>query len=530
MTAATLGSNRAMSKSLGAILERRSGALGHLLSLASWHRRLSSRRTGLRPPKDQPPERNGVSGSRLTDLEFLPAALELIETPHSAMCLRLLWIICVAFATVVAWSCFAKLEIYAVAQGKVQPSGRSKIVQPLETGKITAIKVENGTTVAAGQIVLELDPTEVSAERKALDQDLESTTAEIMRRRAAIAWARSETTLTPSVTFPPHIGDDVRQREERMLVADTAQLKASLASLTAQVTERDAQRQRLTMSIGAREELIKILKERVDARQYLDGLGMGYRGRVIDALQEYERERTQIAGEHGQLIENDAAVASLQNKVAELTSNFINEQTRNLLEAERKHDRYAQDLVKAVSRQDRTFLRAPISGTVQQLNVNTIGQVVSPGQPLLTVVPLDGPIEVEALVHNQDIGFVDMGQPAVVKIDAFPFTRYGTIEGAVVKVSRDAVEDRDAVIATDVATASRPIGSASAAEQNGRIRNLVFPVTVQLNQRSIHIDEKSVPLVPGMAVTVEIKTGERRAIDYVLAPVREVASSSGHER
>src|SRR5262249_31702489 len=158
-------------------------------------------------------------------------------------------------------------------------------------------KVENGTTVAAGQIVLELDPTEASAERRALDQDLESTTAEILRRKAAIAWARSETTLAPSVTFPPHVGDDVRQREVRMLVADAAQLKASLDSLTAQLAERGAQRQRLNMSIRAREELIKILKERVDARQHLDGLGMGYRGRVIDALQEYERERTLLAGE-----------------------------------------------------------------------------------------------------------------------------------------------------------------------------------------------------------------------------------------
>jgi hemolysin D len=315
-----------------------------------------------------------------------------------------------------------------------------------------------------------------------------------------------------------------------MLDADTAQLKASLDSLTAQLAERGAQHQRLTMSIRARDELIKLLKERVDARQHLDDLGMGYRGRVIDALQEYERERTTLVGEHGQLIENDAAVASLQNKMAELLANFNNEQSRSLLEAERKRDRSAQELVKAVSRQERTLLRAPISGTVQQLSVNTIGQVVSPGQPLLTIVPLDGPIEVEALVHNQDIGFVETGQTAVVKIDAFPFTRYGTIEGMVVRVSRDAVEDRDAVTVTDVATASRPVASAPAAEQTSRMRNLVFPVTVRLKQPQIHIDEKSVSLVPGMAVTVEIRTGDRRAIDYVLAPVREVASASGHER
>jgi hemolysin D len=160
--------------------------------------------------------------------------------------------------------------------------------------------------------------------------------------------------------------------------------------------------------------------------------------------------------------------------------------------------------------------------------VTTVGQVVTSGQALLTLVPADGPIEVEVMIANKDIGFVHPGQPAAVKVEAFPFTRYGTIDGEVAKVSRDAVSERDATDLSDAATAARPqLGTPS---QPSHTQNLVFPATIRLRQRTINVDGKEVPLSPGMAVTVEIKTGQRRAIDYLLSPLREIATQAGRER
>lgn len=174
-------------------------------------------------------------------------------------------------------------------------------------------------------------------------------------------------------------------------------------------------------------------------------------------------------------------------------------------------------------------LRAPIDGTVQQLAVTTVGQVVTAGQPLLVLVPSDGPFEIEALLLNTDIGFVAPGQNVTVKVDSFPFTRYGTAEGKVVRVSRDAVDERDASGATDTLSVVRSQG-VSAANGTPRTQNLVFPVTVEVWKNNIVSDGKPVALTPGMTVQVEIQTGTRRAIDYILSPIRETTSTAGHER
>ena len=165
-------------------------------------------------------------------------------------------------------------------------------------------------------------------------------------------------------------------------------------------------------------------------------------------------------------------------------------------------------------------LKAPIDGTIQQLAVATVGQVVAIGQSLLTVVPLDAPIEVEAMIANKDTGFVEAGQPAIIKVEAFPITRYGTIAASVAKVSRDAVDERDATNLSDAANAAKVQQGPSG--QPSRTQNLVFPATVRPALKTINIDGKDVALTPGIAVTVEIKTGQRRAIDYLLSPLREV--------
>jgi hemolysin D len=237
---------------------------------------------------------------------------------------------------------------------------------------------------------------------------------------------------------------------------------------------------------------------------------------------------TSDASDRGQLIETDAAMRSLDRKIAEAVTQFVADQSQKLAEVERKRDRLVQELIKAQSKTDRTQLKAPIAGTVQQLAVNTTGQVVASGQALLTIVPLDSPIEIEAMIANSDIGFVAPGQPAVVKVEAFPFTRYGSVAGHVAKVSRDAVDERDATNLSDAANAAKPQSGGSG--QPAKTQNLVFPATITLAQRTLDIDGKPISLTAGMAVTVEIKTGQRRAIDYLLSPLREVTTQAARER
>lgn len=460
--------------------------------------------------------------------EFLPAALELIETPTSPIVLASLWFVCIAFSSVLAWSYFGRLDIYAVANGKIQPSGRSKVVQPFEAGKVVAVHVENGSRVEAGDVLVELDPTETTADRDVQARELEASSAEVVRRRTAVSIARSAALETRQIDFDAGAGQLVRRREEGMLAADIGQLASALNSLEAQLSELAARRDRVTMTIDSRSKLIKVLKERVDTRQTLDASGQGYRSKVIDALQEFEREQTTLVGDQGQLIEFDANKRSIEAKIEETLAQFVREQTDKLSEAERKTDRLRQELIKANTKNERTRLTSPISGVVQQLAVTTLGQVVSGGQSLMTVVPQDAPVEIEAMVLNPDIGFVEVGQPVTIKVDAFPFTRYGTLEGTVVNISRDGVDQRTSPTLSDAASLTKPGSGAPSSPARGD--TLAFPAKVSISRQSIHVDGKEVRLLPGMAVTVEVKTGRRRVIDYVLSPLREIQSASLTER
>lgn len=469
-------------------------------------------------------------GFTADDRAFLPAALELLETPPSPVRIAGIWLICAAFACALAWSYFGKLDIHAIAQGRIQPSGRSKVIQSLEPGKVVAILVENGSKVNAGDVLLELDPTETGADREAQQRELQSLRAEVARRQTTIDAASAiATSFSPrKIAFDAGISEAVRRREENVHASDLAQLKASKASLEAQYAEHTATRDKLTASTKSREKLLALSKERVDMRTGLNEQGSLSRALVIEVLAQYEQQLTQQIGEQGQLAETEAQLLTTSRKMEEAVSQFVNDQTGKLAEAERKADRTAQDLVKASAKNARATLKAPIAGTVQQLAVTTVGQVVSSGQSLMTVVPTDGPIEIEAMIQNQDIGFVEPGQEAVIKVEAFPFTRYGSIQGTVQRVSRDAVEERDAQAMADPMTAARASGAQAGAGQKGP--SLVFPATIRLDRSTINVDGKIIPLSAGMSVTVEILTGQRRAIDYVLSPLREIASSSVRER
>src|SRR6185437_11297542 len=303
--------------------------------------------------------------------EFLPTALELIETPPSPIAVALLWFVCLGFSALLTWSYFGHLDIYATASGKIQPNGGSKIVQPLSPGRVIAMHVENGSHVKAGDILIELDPTETSADRKALALELEALRAEIARRRVAVDIARDDTLLIRPIPFENGTSDVLRSREEGVLAADVAHLESTRDSLKAQLAESFARHDRMVMTVEARNSLLSVLKERVDARNTIDAQGGGYRGKVIDALQEYEQQKTNLASDQGQLIEVDAGRRSAEAKINETIAEFIDEQTSKLAEAQRKRDGLVQDLVKATMKEAQTRLTAPISGMVQQLAVTT---------------------------------------------------------------------------------------------------------------------------------------------------------------
>ncbi len=512
------------------------------------------------PPPPAPRPAPAISGR---DREFLPAALEILESPPPPLPIALIATICAFALAALVWSFFGRLDVHAVASGKVETAGYSKVIEPLDPGKVAAIHVETGQTVKAGDLLFELDPAEANADATAARDALDASRAEIARRRFAIEAVRSAgledaggtgaaepEPAAPGGAEPPAIPDAVealagrpalaiawdeatpepfRLREEAVLRADLAQLSDALKALDRQMAQKLATRKKLDMSIAFQRTLMDTLNARVATRQEAIDKHVGTKINLYDAKEELEKFQSQLASDEGQLIETEAALKELQSEKAKTASQFIADNQNKLADASRKADEAREALAKAAAREAHTRLYSPIDGVVQQTAVTTIGQVVTTGQQLAAITPNGGKLQVEALVANLDIGFVKLGQPAVVKVDAFPFTRFGVLHGKVTKIASAAIPEEEAKRALANAAASANATQAPPTAP-GQQESFVFPVTVALDETAMTIDNAVIPLTPGMTVAVEIKTNSRRVIDYLLSPLAKLASEAARER
>lgn len=472
----------------------------------------------------------GSGGARAvrSDQEFLPAALAILETPPSPVGIGLLWTICLLMSFAIGWCYFGQIDIIAMAQGKIQPTGRVKTIQPLETGRVVAVHVENGQHVNAGDVLVELDPEEAVADESASNAALAAYSAEQLRRKAALEAAESrEPGNIPAIAWPADIPAAVRAREERVLKGDLEQLKVSIQSLDAQAAQKKEEERRLESTIAAQENLIRTLEQRVTIRRELFGRGSASKSSLIDATESLQTQQTALAAQKGQLTEARAASAVLAKERQKAFENFIADNGQKLAEAGRQIDDFVQRSVKAHAKTGHMTLVSPISGTVLGLSITSKNQVVTTSEELMRIVPDGAGLEVECYAQNKDIGFIQVGQLAVAKIESFPFTRYGSIDAHVTRVARDAIPEPDAQ-----SVESNPAKNQKSNYFGGaqRMQNLVFPVTLTAERQSIFADGVEVPLSPGMAVTVEIKTGKRRILEYLFSPLVETASRAMRER
>ena len=465
----------------------------------------------------------------VADREFLEPAREIIESPPSPIKIVLAVMICVIVLFGFLVSIFGKVDIYAVASGRIQPSGRTKFIQPLESGKVMAVFVEDGRTVVAGQRLIDLDTTETSADSLAAAAQQGALEGEIIRRKALIAAAQSRSFEPRRVLFPATVGRDIRMREQAVFNADLAKLGSSVALLKAKIDEDQAHIRTLTSTLQADRKIASTLSRRVAMRADLQKDGWDSAANVMDAIEENQRELSSITSEQGEIAQAQAEINSQRKQIDDTVAQFQSDNSTALDTAEAKVDNNTQVLIKANAKLANMRLRSPISGTVQQLDVTTIGQVVTSGQQLMTIVPSLPTLEIEALLQNQDAGFVHAGQRAVIKIDSFPFTRYGTIEGTVVRIARDAVTSPQKLPPSD--TEDKPVsGQSGVGAPTPPTQDLVFPVYVTLDKKAMVVDGKQVPLTAGMSATVEIRTGRRRVISYLLSPFVKTISETGHER
>ena len=448
--------------------------------------------------------------ARLADeVAFLPAALSLQETPVHPAPRRVAYGLMALFVLALLWSYFGEVDIVAVAPGRIMVSDRTKVIQPLEASVVKAVLVKDGDRVKAGQVLVELDPTMASADKASVQEQLKAQASEVLRTQALLK-SLSHSQL-PTPVLSGLAAYSVYKQDKSLLPSTQAQLlsewqdiRAKLAKLDAEASRHQAEMATVKATIAKLEATVPMAQAReADFKKLVD---QGYIS--SHATQDKTRERVELENDLATQRARLAEALSTLRESEQAKASFKAETLRSLqdrqAQASTKYSQLEAEQAKAGQRERQTQLTSPVDGVVQQLAIHSVGGVVTSAQPLMMVVPDSPNVTAEVTIANQDIGFVNAGQLAAVKLETFSFTKYGTVEATVDVVTADAVTD----------------------EKKGSY----YPATLTLSQKDMLIDGKRIALSPGMNITAEIKTGKRRIIEYLLSPVQRAGMESLRER
>lgn len=408
------------------------------------------------------------------EAEFLPGTLSIQEHPDSPTLKLTSRLLMLLVLLALLWSIFGKLDIVVNASGKIVSSSRTKSIVPVETASVKAIHVSEGQHVRAGELLIELDSS-------SSDTEFEKAAASAAQAKLQIARAQS-------------LIDAIRQHRAPVLApineVKSAQWQDANQQLQTEYLNYTAQKDQFEAALKHYSALLPLVTRRAEDYQALLSNGdVAYHSWI-----EKEQERMELAGK----------ITDAKNQLTSLMEKTLKETYDLLQEGNRVLSASKEDMIRNAQHSHLLKLTSPVDGTVQQLIAHTTGAAVPAAQPLMQIVPSDIQIEIEAFMENKDIGFVHEGQIAAVKIDAFDYSKYGSIQGVIKHVSRDTIQDEK--------------------------RGLLYGLKVVLDKNNLVVDGKTVPLSAGMSVGVEIKTGKRRVIEYVLSPLQKASHEALNER
>ena len=425
--------------------------------------------------------------------QFLPAVLEIQETPPSPLGRSIIWLIAVFFISTLIWALLGHIDIVAVASGKIIPNGHVKVIQSLEIGTVTAIHVKEGQHVNKGEGLIELDHHAVNAEIAQLTAEHRYAEQQIKRLR----WLAEQQKKNKPFKTPGEWDDPVLQSQWQ-------EYRDRLSTLQSEKNKHQAEHGAARQQAEKLAAILPIITQRSANEKTLVDKKMFPRQQYMETEQQRLSTHYDLKSQHNRVHELKQTLAEIDAQIRHTRSDFAKTNLEKAEEAAHKIQNIQQELIKAQTRKKAQQLIAPTDGIVQQLVIHTVGGIVTPAQELMVIVPQSAELEIEAYVENKDIGFVYEGQTAAIKLDAFPFTKYGTLDGKIVDLSDDAISDED--------------------------KGLIYKARVSLKQSVMQIEGKQVKLGPGMAVSVEIKTGQRRLIEFFLAPLLKYKDESIRER
>jgi hemolysin D len=427
-----------------------------------------------------------------TETDFLPAAVEILERPPSPIGRAILWLIIAAALVGLLWSFASHIETVAVTTGRVVPQGRLQSIEASALSVVKAVHVREGQHVVAGALLLEFDGNEATADLNAARTQYQASSLANSRAGALLYYGHGGS------------GKSLTGAERSLYDARVAQYEQSRSALRQRLAGAEADVVAKAAEVARMEQVVPISKQKYDSLKGLEEKGYGAHLRTLEAQQDLINQTQSLEMAHAVYDQAVAQVSEIRFSITQLEAQFrvqaASENADSGAEAQVRHEA----LIKAQDEQDRQSLRAPTAGTVHEIFVNTLGQVVEPAKPLITIVPDGETLIIEALVLNKDVGFVHEGQNVVIKLEAYPFTRYGYLQGKVETILPDSI-------------ANDHLG-------------LVYPVRIHINKTQPRMRIKNWKLSPGMTATAEIVTGKRRVVDFLLSPIAKSVREAGRER
>jgi HlyD family secretion protein len=454
--------------------------------------------------------KNLFAQAAVTPRDFAAPLLRIRQEPPSPVAGRVLQVLLALFAGLLLWAVFGRLDIVAVATGKLVPQSYLRIVQPLEHGIVKEILVREGEPVRQGQVLMRMDPSLTDADRRVVDHELRLKRLQLRRIDAEMG----------NVAMVRKQGDDAG-----LFVQVDAQHRARRQAYQDAVDTEKATLNKAQQDLRAAQEIESKLQKTVPMyKETADGWAQlakeGFAGRLLaqERMRLYVESAQDLKAQVETVESLRATIAQASKRLAQITSNYRQQLQGERIETAAQAQRLEEELGKHRHRSGLMELRAPQAGIVKDLATHTAGTVAAPGTILMTLVPLDEPLVAEVWVGNDDVGFVRPGQAVRVKLATFQFQKYGMLDGSVRQVSADASENQGA------AAASVEIG------HNRTALPLTYKTIVEMKAQALIADGARYALVPGMQVAAEIHLGTRSVLEYLLSPLSRAFHEAGRER
>ncbi|EJE4731319.1 HlyD family type I secretion periplasmic adaptor subunit, partial [Vibrio parahaemolyticus] len=445
-----------------------------------------------------------LSNDELDFVDDKTAAL-LLNTPNSAR--LMLWVMVLFFVAAIGWASWAQIDQVTVGQGKVIPSSQIQVVQNLEGGLVKEILVKEGQLVKKGQQLLLIDDTRFRSDYREREQQVANLTASVLQLSASINsvavnrdfniqdWEKSVVLDYGKLTFPPILEEtqpQLTQRQKAEYREDLDNLRNQLSVIDQQVEQKQQDLVEIEARVRNLRQSYQYAKKELDITQPLADEGVVPRIELLKLQRQVNDTRREMTSSELKIpVIKSAIKESMLNRI-DVALKFRSEQQEKLNNAQDQLSALVESAVGLEDRVNRTVVVSPVTGKIKTLNVNTVGGVIQPGMDIVEIVPTEDTLLVEAKIAPKDIAFLRPNLNAIVKFTAYDFTKYGGLVGELEHISADTTQDEEG--------------------------NSFYIVRVRTEKTSFGQDA-DLPIIPGMTASVDIITGKRTVLEYLLKPI-----------